>query len=330
MIDRSSRLDMIPWMDVVSDAITAIRTGRPFSARTVRTPPWGLRFPASSGAGFHVVFQGACYLLPGDGSAPLTLHAGDVLFVSHGQEIALADHPASALVDVAREMDDAWTPLDRTATSATVLICGAYQLDRASPHPLLAELPGVVHLPKRVGRNAPLSSIVDLLGDELDGRRAGADAIVSGLLDTMLLYILRAWYEEQAAEATSGWAAALADPAVSAALLRIHRAPRHPWTVEELGTQVGLSRAAFARRFSTLVGQPPLAYLTWWRMTSAGALLRGSDASLHAIAERAGYASESAFNRAFKRQYGSTPGDYRRQHTRLPVTLATPAGVPGV
>jgi AraC-like DNA-binding protein len=315
-------------MDVVSDAIMAIRTGRPFSARTVRTPPWGLRFPPSSGAGFHVVFQGGCWLLRG-GGAPLALHAGDVLFVSHGQEIALADDPSSSLVDVAPEMDDAWTPLDRVATSATVLICGAYQLDGASPHPLLTELPGVVHLPNRVGRHASLAAIVDLLGDELDGRRAGADAIVSGLLDTMLLYILRAWHEEQAAEATSGWAAALADPAVSAALLRIHRAPQHPWTVEELGTQAGLSRAAFARRFTTLVGQPPLTYLTWWRMASAGALLRGSDASLHAIAERAGYASESAFNRAFKRQYASTPGDYRRQHTRPPMKPATPAAVTG-
>lgn len=320
-------MNMISWMDVVSDAITAIRTGRPFSARTVRTPPWGLRFPASSGAGFHVVFQGACWLLPGGCAAPTALHAGDVLFVSHGQEIALADHPSSPIVDVAPEMDDAWTPVDPAASSATVLICGSYQLDGASPHPLLAELPGVVHLPKRVGRHTPLGAIVDLLGEELDRRRAGSDAIVSGLLDTMLLYILRAWYEEQAAESTSGWAAALADPVVSAALLRIHRAPRHSWTVEELGTQVGLSRAAFARRFTAVVGQPPLAYLTWWRMTSAGALLRGSDASLHAIAERAGYASESAFNRAFKRQYGSTPGDYRRQYTRPPRKPATPAEV---
>ncbi|MGH3169569.1 MAG: AraC family transcriptional regulator [Trebonia sp.] len=164
--------------------------------------------------------------------------------------------------------------------------------------------------------DASASAIVDLLGDELDQRRAGADAIVSGLLDTMLLYILRAWYEDQAARATNGWAAALADPAISTALLCIHRAPQHPWTVEELGTQAGLSRAAFARRFTTLIGQPPLAYLTWWRMASAGALLRGSDVSLYSIAGRAGYASESAFNRAFKRQYGATPGDYRRQYAQ--------------
>jgi AraC-like DNA-binding protein len=301
-------------MDVVSDAIMAIRTGRPFSSRTVRTPPWGLRFPPSNGAGFHVVFQGSCWLVPGDGGTPLALSAGDVVFVSHGQEIALADHPSSALVDVASDMDDAWEPLDRVAASAAILICGSYQLEGASPHPLLAELPGVIHLPKRVGRHAPLTAIVDLLGYELDGRRPGADAIVSGLLDTMLLYALRAWYEDRAAEATTGWAAALADPAISTALRHIHRAPSRPWTVEGLGTQVGLSRAAFARRFTTFVGQPPLTYLTWWRMTSAATLLRGSETSLYAIAQKTGYTSESAFNHAFKRQYGSTPGDYRRRH----------------
>lgn len=313
MVNRLDRRSL--WqMDVVSDAIIAIRTGRPFSARTVRTPPWGLRFPPSSGAGFHVVFQGACSLLPGDGGAPLTLNAGDVVFVSHGQEIALADHPASTLVDVTRDMDDAWTPLDQTTASATVLICGSYQLDGAVPHPLLAELPGVIHLPKRVGRHAHLATVVDLLGAELDHRRPGADAVVSGLLDTMLLYILRAWYENQATQATTGWAAALADPIVSTALAHIHRAPAHPWTVEELGKKAGLSRAAFARRFTTLIGQPPLTYLTWWRMASASALLRSGDTPLHAIAQHTGYASESAFNRAFKRQYGAAPGDYRRRH----------------
>lgn len=302
-------------MDVVSDAIIAIRTGRPFSARTVRTPPWGLRFPPANGAGFHVVFQGACWLLVDD-DTPVRLGAGDVVFVSHGHEMSLADNPTSRCVPVSREMNDAWTPLDHTATSSTVLICGSYRLDGASPHPLLTDLPGVIHLPKRIGTHAALSAVVDLLGAELDGRRAGADAIVSGLLDTMLLYILRAWYEDRSADTVTGWAAALADPAISTALSHMHRAPTHPWTVEELGMKVGLSRAAFARRFATLVGQPPLAYLAWWRLTSAGVLLRDSDTSLHTIAQRIGYASESAFNRAFKRQYGATPGHYRRQHAR--------------
>ncbi|MFB7270446.1 AraC family transcriptional regulator [Streptomyces sp. NPDC056244] len=304
-------------MDVVSDAVAMIRTGRPHSARTHLTAPWGLRFAPISGPGFHVVLEGGCWLLSRD-SAPVALAAGDVVFVSHGQEMALADHPSSALVDATKDLDDAWIPRSdiQRREAATVLICGSYQLNRARSHPLLAELPDLIHLPARVSRQAPLSAVVALLGDELNERNPGSDAIVSSLLDTMLLYILRTWYKEQARSATTGWAAALSDPAVSTALHHLHRDPTHPWTVEELGTRAGLSRAAFARRFTTLVGTPPLTYLTWWRMTSAGALLRLDNTPLHAIARLTGYTSESAFNRAFKREYGTAPGEYRRRHTR--------------
>jgi AraC-like DNA-binding protein len=108
-------------------------------------------------------------------------------------------------------------------------------------------------------------------------------------------------------------AAALRDRGITAALQAIHGDPAGPWTVEELGRRAGLSRAAFARRFTMLVGQPPLAYLTWWRMTTAGRLLREDDVPLRTVAHRAGYASEFAFAKAFKREYGMAPGQYRRR-----------------
>ncbi len=92
----------------------------------------------------------------------------------------------------------------------------------------------------------------------------------------------------------------------------IHAEPARPWTVEELGMRGGLSRSVFAQRFTTLVGESPLAYLTWWRMTIAGRLLRESDAPLSAVAQRVGYSSEFAFAKAFKRAYGLAPGRYRR------------------
>jgi AraC-like DNA-binding protein len=305
-------------MDVVSDAIAAIRTGRPSAERTHRHAPWGLRFPPSSGPGFHVILQGGCWLLPCDESPPIALAAGDVVFVSHGRIVALADHPSSPLVEATREMDDAWSPLPGgpNGTAVTAMMCGSYQFDRIRPHPLLAELPDIIHLPKRVGQDNQLASIVELLGDELHERRPGTDAIITGLLDMMLLYILRIWYQEQAPATSTGWQAALNDPAVSTALHQMHLDPAHPWTVAELGHHAGLSRAAFARRFSAMVGRPPLDYLTWWRMTTAGTLLRLEDMPLHAIAHRAGYISESAFNRAFKREFGITPGNYRRKHLR--------------
>ncbi|MEW2492609.1 AraC family transcriptional regulator [Streptomyces nodosus] len=305
-------------MDVVSDAIAAIRTGRPHAARTRRKAPWGLRFPAAPGTGFHVVLQGRCWLLS-EGSDPAPLGAGDVVLVPHGQEIALADSTDSELVDVAREMDDSWMPSPEPAGIAdelTVLMCGSYQLDRAGAHPLLSELPAVIHLPRTVGRRAALNAVVDLLGDELDQRRPGTDAAIPALLDAMLLYILRTWYENHAPRSSGGWAAALADPAVGSALQHMHAEPATPWTVERLSRRAGLSRAAFSRRFTELVGRPPMTYLTWWRMTTAARVLRGGDAPLHSVAERVGYRSEFAFNRAFKREFGVSPGAYRRRNAR--------------
>jgi len=123
--------------------------------------------------------------------------------------------------------------------------------------------------------------------------------------------MVRAWYEDRPADEATGWAAALRDPAVAAALRGVHDEPARPWTVRSLAGRAGLSRAAFARRFTATVGSPPLAYATWWRMTVAARLLRDSDLPLRAVAERVGYASEFAFAKAFKREFAEAPGRFR-------------------
>lgn len=133
------------------------------------------------------------------------------------------------------------------------------------------------------------------------------------LIDSLLLYILRAWLDEQPADTACGWAAALRDRAVASALSAIHDDPSAPWTVASLADRAGLSRAGFARRFAEQVGEPPLAYLTRWRMTTAAKLLRESDTPLSIVADRTGYGSEYALGKAFKREYGQAPGSYRRQ-----------------
>lgn len=200
-----------------------------------------------------------------------------------------------------------------TDAPATVTLCGAYELGPARAHPLLHDLPELIHLPAHLGRHPELRATVDLLATELERPRLGTDAIVPALLDTLLLHILRTWLDQQATPATTtGWAAALNDPATTAALQAMHGDPARPWTVATLAAQAGLSRAPFARRFTALLGQPPLTYLTWWRMTTAARLLQETDAPLSAIAAKVGYTSEFAFASAFKRQHGTAPGRYRR------------------
>ncbi|MCZ7414106.1 AraC family transcriptional regulator [Streptomyces sp. WMMC897] len=306
-------------MDILTEALGSMRTGSPASVRTTGHAPWGLRLPPVAGAGFHVVLSGACWLVPlrgARGSGAVRLDTGDVVFLRDGRGHILADHPSTPAQD---ENDCRFTPGSPLGTVTlggdgppTSLLCGNYHLDQSRPHPLVHQLPELVHLSTADGRHADLAAAVRLLRAELDQPRIGAAGIVPALIDSLLLYILRAWYEGQPPESAEGWAAALRDAAIAPALAALHADPAAPWTVEGLAARVGLSRAGFARRFTALVGEPPMAYLTRWRLTRAAQLLRESPASLATIAARTGYGSEYAFAKAFKRAYAQAPGAYRR------------------
>ncbi|MFB7608986.1 AraC family transcriptional regulator [Streptomyces gardneri] len=310
-------------MDVLSDVLAVTRTGRPRSAHVRWHAPWGQEFASVPGsAGFQVILRGSCWLRSPDAES-IRLGVGDVVFLPHGRGHTLADSPETPVTAPACGPDDhepyaayASSSVDRSGDggAVTVVLCGAYELDPSRTHPLLLTLPDLIHLPAHSDRRPELSSAVALLAAELENPRLGTDAVVPALLDTLLLYILRIWFKEQpAGENTTGWAAALNDPPVTAALHAMHRDPAVPWTVAELAAEAGLSRAPFAKRFALLIGQPPLGYLTWWRMTTAARLLRTSDAPLRSIAAQVGYTSEFAFAHAFKRTHGTPPGAYRRK-----------------
>ncbi|GAB3742053.1 AraC family transcriptional regulator [Amycolatopsis oliviviridis] len=305
-------------MDVLSDVLAVVRAGRPRSALVTWQGQWAQEFlPVPGAVGFRVVVRGSCVLVPA-GAAPVPLAAGDVVLLPHGRGHVLADSPATP--PTARACDPADDDFREShplaiadiAGSSTVTLCGAYELAPEGHHPLLRDLPEVVHLDSRADGRTELKTVVDMLGAELARPRLGTDAVIPALLDMLLLYALRAWFDGTPAEAGTGWAAALGDPAVAAALHAIHREPAHPWTVASLAELAGLSRAPFARRFTDLVGRPPARYLTWWRMTTAARLLRESDTPLSAIARAVGYHSEFAFAVAFKRRYDTPPGRYRR------------------
>jgi AraC-like DNA-binding protein len=314
-------------VDVLTEALASMRTDRPTSVRTNGRAPWGLRMPPTAGAGFHVVLHGRCWLIPrlSTGREPVRLAEGDVIFLRSGPEQVLTDEPGSPIspANVRRFHEDELIGSHDLGGDGelTSLLCGNYHLDRSRPHPLVSQLPELIHLRTGEGRHPQLTSAVELLRTELDGPRIGSSGIVPALIDSLLLYILRAWMDECPTR-TVGWATALKDPAIAPALAAMHADPANSWTVESLAARAGLSRAAFAKKFHTMVGEPPLTYLTHWRMTTAARLLRESDAPLASVAARTGYGSEFAFAKAFKREYGQAPGGYRRAHAALVAAAA--------
>ncbi|MER5642245.1 AraC family transcriptional regulator [Kitasatospora sp. NPDC002227] len=299
-------------MDVVSDAISAVRIGRPSSNRLRVSGSWCTRLAPYEGAGFHVVLTGGCRLLAEDGTA-LTLGAGDAVLLPHGAGHLLADAEAGEAAFGRAVPFEHWLTgsaprPERTGAREVELLCGKYRLDRQRVHPLMAELPQVVHLPARVGSRPELSAAIDLLGRELDGQRPGACIALPSLLDLLLVYMVRSWL---AATTSGAWPGVLNDPVTAAALRALHSEPAAPWSNDRLAAEVGVSRSTLARRFTALVGRPPMGYLTWWRLTFAATLLRDTQDSLATIARQVGYGTPYAFSHAFDREFGTTPGRYR-------------------
>ncbi|TDC75657.1 AraC family transcriptional regulator [Streptomyces hainanensis] len=301
-------------MDVVSDAIAAMRLGQPAFDRLRMSGSWCVRLAPYVGAGFAVVLRGGCWLLP-DGGAPVSLGVGDAVLLPHGAGHVFADSPVDAGTAVERAVPfEQWLaaagPRAGTGGGETEVLCGKYRFDRSRPHPLMAELPVVVHLPNRLGGHPELRAAIDLLAGELDETRPGACVALPSLLDLLLVYVIRSWMTE----ATDGaWPRVLGDPVTVAALRALHTRPGAPWTIDGLAAEAGVSRPTLARRFTTLVGRPPMAYLTWWRLTLAATLLRDSPDTLAAIAARVGYGSPYALSHAFQREFGTTPGRYRAE-----------------
>ncbi len=194
------------------------------------------------------------------------------------------------------------------------MLCGAFLVDNAT-HPALSGMPRIVHVPAEAGGAEWLGAFHQLL--EVEGKESGSGSalVVSRLSDALLARALR-FEVERAGE--GGWLQALRDPELALALAAMHERIEGPWTLHTLARQAGLSRAAFARRFTEKIGQPPMQYLLGLRMARAMELLRRGQHALAGIAARIGYGSEAAFSTAFKRWTGISPGGYRRRAGALP------------
>jgi AraC-like DNA-binding protein len=196
--------------------------------------------------------------------------------------------------------------------AVTRIACGYFAIDRRLCRGLLAALPRIVRVDASDGDlRSWLHTYMHMRAAERSGWRPGGDCVLSKLSELMFVEAVRR-YVDALPPGRTGWLAGLRDPHVGHALGLIHQSPARPWTVAGLGRAVGLSRSALAERFTALIGQPPMQYLTQWRLTLAAHRLQVSQRPAAAVAEEVGYDSEAAFSRAFKREFGLPPAAWRR------------------
>jgi AraC-like DNA-binding protein len=308
--------------DPLGEALHFLRMSGTFYARSELTAPWGMAIPAFENCMvFHVVTEGQCWVEPPDADAHL-LQAGDLALLPHGQGHLLVSDPGATVADLFAlprvEVSDRYERLRHGGGgAATNLICAVVRFDHPAARQLLAVLPSVI----RAGDWASpqlewLQSTLHLMAAEARELRPGGETVVTRLADILVIQTIRAWIDKDPA-AQTGWLGALRDPQIGRSLALIHREPTRAWTVASLAGEAAMSRSAFAARFSELVGEPAMQYVTRWRMHLALDHLTQGEAPLADVADRLGYQSEAAFSRAFKRVIGISPGAARQTGARL-------------
>ncbi|MEX2130771.1 MAG: AraC family transcriptional regulator [Pseudohongiellaceae bacterium] len=305
-----------PMMDVLSDVLSSIHLGGGVYFRCEMSAPWGMAIPATPVAEFHVVVRGHCWLRVGDSEKLILLQGGDVVAFLDGGAHGLVDSPHSLEKNAAdiiegQSLEHFGPVLHGGGGALASILCGYFEFDRDSLHPLVAALPPFIHLRGTgIAEFNWLQNTLNFMIQEALAARPGAEAVVSRLAGVLFVQLVRAYIEQSSAP--PAMLAALADKQIGKVLALMHKEPARAWTLEALARNAGMSRSALATRFNLLVGDTPMHYLTMWRLQLARKLLGESPQSTAAIAERVGYQSEAAFSKAFKRAIGLGPGAYRR------------------
>jgi AraC-like DNA-binding protein len=268
---------------------------------------------------FHLITKGGCW---GGlaGERPVRLNEGDIIVFPQGDPHVVSSAPGMrsrpdlALFDGASSTQLPFVhALGEGKSDPTQILCGFLGCDTRPFNPLLETLPRMIHVDAQASASSAwLLQFAEVAAAESRTKRAGGESVLARMSELMFIEVVRGHVETLPDEQT-GWLAGLRDRSVSRALNLLHGRPAHAWTLDELAKESGLSRSAFADRFTTLIGHPPMQYLTRWRMqVAANRLASGAD-GIAQIAADVGYDSEAAFSRAFKRSVGVSPAAWRRQ-----------------
>ena len=312
----------------LDDVLDILRVRGAIMANLRARGRWGISLPRTQRATLHAVTAGVCWVRV-KGHPPIEQLPGDVVLLPTGAAHIVASAPAGATrtwskVAHGQEGDPAHECVfDAGSGSSTRVICAGFEYDHEVAQPLLSLMPPVLFLSgQEMAEGSPVQATLRILRHELAARASGSATVIDRLIDVLFVQVIRAWLGTEDRSGAS-WLQALRDPTIGRALSVLHADPAAPWTIESLAREVSLSRATLTRRFSTLVGEPPLSYLTRWRMELAARHLRDTDKAVSAIARHVGYTSEFAFSRAFSRLRGLPPGRYRTELRRRREAEAT-------
>lgn len=314
-------------MDEIGGLLDGPRARGAFLLRMVMEPPWSLRIQDGVPLATIAVLRGEAWMRYDDGRT-VHLRRGDMAITVGAQEYGIADVAGRAPEAIIGPGGRCTTPAGEPAptntffgvrtwgnspSGSTEVLVGNHLSTSTLGSRLLAALPSLLVLPEYVFD----SPVLAMLGQEITKDRPGQEVVLDRLLDLLLVSALRSWFDRPDAQAP-GWYAAAADPVVGPALRAMQAEPATNWTVASLAALARVSRAALARRFTELVGEPPMTFLAGWRLAMAADLLRDTDATLDAVARRVGYGSGFALSTAFKRVHGISPREHRAAREAAP------------
>jgi AraC-like DNA-binding protein len=316
-------------MDVLSEVLKVVRLDGAFFYNAEFSSPWSVRSPPSRvladylapGAGhviiYHLLTEGHGFARLEDGE-PVPLEAGDIVIFPHGDAHIMDNGAQVKTVDLGKELERVVSQGLRIARmggggEVTKYVCGYMACEPRLAQVLLGGLPRLFKISIRndaAGRW--LENSIRFSVTEADAARAGSEAVLAKLSEALFVETLRR-YIALLPERQTGWLAGARDPEVSKALAMMHRYPARPWTIASLAKEAGTSRSVLAERFRHYLGEPPMGYLTHWRLQLGAQMLSSSSYSVAQIASEVGYESEPAFNRAFKREFNLPPARFRTE-----------------
>jgi AraC-like DNA-binding protein len=303
--------------DPIGEALHFLRMSGTLYCRSEFREPWSLAIPAiDDSLMLHVMTDGKC-LLEVEGAPSRVLKQGDLALVPHGKGHVLTSAsglPVSKLFEIQRQQLSERYELLRLGGDGerSVMICGVFKFDDPAARQLTTLLPRMIVVDAWSSPQSEwIQSTLRMIAAEVKAMNPGGETMVTRLADILVIHAIRFWISNDPS-AQTGWLRALHDPQIGRSIAGIHRNPGQPWTLESLASEASMSRSAFAARFTELVGESAMQYVTRWRMHAAEARLRNENVTVAEVALSLGYESEAAFNRAFKRHIGVSPGAVKR------------------